>query len=592
MLLTGARRVDDLPRVPRVLGARAARLAGARAATPPARLTDARFGQHSACDRLPSGPSRRCAGARPRSACDATRSASADGRKAATQARILDAAVGALRQRGATSAPASPRSRRGRGVSRGGDLLALRGQGGALRGDVPPLLGPVRRGDAKRTLAAPDAARAALRALRGLRALRRDLPRDDRGDRALGDRVAETLRRVAARAALRAARRVRADLREALDALLAGPARTAERLAACLVATARREPAARAARPRRGGSRSCAGEGLRRDRGADRCRSRARSRAPPAGRRGDPRARERARTSRWRCARCRARCAGTCSRSTASRGSPTSSATSSPAIASLLWTSSRRISSGLSRGEAPAPAAPAAQPHARGAARSRASPSRDSSRPTGATSACCATRAGTSCASYCALLGESRRDARARASSARRHPERIALSDADLHARCSSSSTARTCAEDLGRGRIYLPAEDLARFGAARRRSSAAPGEPGAARGCCVFEAERARALLRAGEPLLADAAGAARLAVAGFAAGGHAALDALERVGFDVPRRARPRRGGATSCAGSRACSCAAHGAAGERAPRRRRRRRARRARRRDRLRRTPARA
>ncbi|MEE2679687.1 MAG: squalene/phytoene synthase family protein, partial [Myxococcota bacterium] len=61
-----------------------------------------------------------------------------------------------------------------------------------------------------------------------------------------------------------------------------------------------------------------------------------------------------------------------------------------------------------------------------------------------------------------------------------------------------------------------------------------------------AFEAARARDLLSRGEPLLSALAGSARLAVAGFAAGGHAALDAIERADCDVTSELRrPTRRG-----------------------------------------------
>jgi phytoene/squalene synthetase len=48
-------------------------------------------------------------------------------------------------------------------------------------------------------------------------------------------------------------------------------------------------------------------------------------------------------------------------------------------------------------------------------------------------------------------------------------------------------------------------------------------------------EVDRARGLLEAGVPLVASLRGQARLAIAAYVAGGRAALDAVERSGFDV---------------------------------------------------------
>jgi squalene synthase HpnC len=96
--------------------------------------------------------------------------------------------------------------------------------------------------------------------------------------------------------------------------------------------------------------------------------------------------------------------------------------------------------------------------------------------------------------------------------------------------------------EDLARGRIYLPREDLDRFGVVEDDLRApSPGER--VRRLLAFEAERARGLLAEGIPLVASLRGRARLAVAGYVAGGRAALAAVERSGFDVLARS-PRAG------------------------------------------------
>jgi squalene synthase HpnC len=121
-------------------------------------------------------------------------------------------------------------------------------------------------------------------------------------------------------------------------------------------------------------------------------------------------------------------------------------------------------------------------------------------------------------------------------------PDNLALSDAICTA-LQLVEHLQDVAEDRARGRVYLPAEDLARFGCPEAELGRAPASP-ALRRVVAFEARRARALLREGEPLLARLGPVARLAVAGFAAGGHAALDALERGGFDVTSRLlQPRR-------------------------------------------------
>jgi squalene synthase HpnC len=122
-------------------------------------------------------------------------------------------------------------------------------------------------------------------------------------------------------------------------------------------------------------------------------------------------------------------------------------------------------------------------------------------------------------------------------------PQLIALSDRI----CTALQLAEHCqdvAEDLGAGRIYLPLEDLARFGCSEREL-AAPHASEPLRATLAFEVARARVLLDEGLPLLGHLRGRGRLAVAGFAAGGYAALEAIEHAGYDV--LAGPPRAGST---------------------------------------------
>jgi squalene synthase HpnC len=120
--------------------------------------------------------------------------------------------------------------------------------------------------------------------------------------------------------------------------------------------------------------------------------------------------------------------------------------------------------------------------------------------------------------------------------------ERMALSDAV----CSGLQIAEHCqdvSEDLARGRIYLPARDLANFGCDESDLARAPANENV-RALLRFEVSRAHALLDQGVPLAASLRGRPRLAVAGFVAGGRAALDAIARRGFDVlSDKPRPRR-------------------------------------------------
>jgi squalene synthase HpnC len=89
-------------------------------------------------------------------------------------------------------------------------------------------------------------------------------------------------------------------------------------------------------------------------------------------------------------------------------------------------------------------------------------------------------------------------------------------------------------AEDRRAGRIYLPLDDLARFGVAETDLDAQPSTP-ALRDLVAFEADRARQMLLGGLPLLGELRGWARLAVTGYVAGGLAAIDGLRRAGWEV---------------------------------------------------------
>jgi squalene synthase HpnC len=99
-------------------------------------------------------------------------------------------------------------------------------------------------------------------------------------------------------------------------------------------------------------------------------------------------------------------------------------------------------------------------------------------------------------------------------------------------------------AEDMARGRVYLPAEDLDRYGCTIADLSGRHAG-GPLRETLAFECARARELLARGTPLIGELRGArARLALAAFVAGGRAALDAIERAEYDV--LAGPPRAGA----------------------------------------------
>ncbi|MBZ9599102.1 squalene synthase HpnC [Streptomyces erythrochromogenes] len=123
-------------------------------------------------------------------------------------------------------------------------------------------------------------------------------------------------------------------------------------------------------------------------------------------------------------------------------------------------------------------------------------------------------------------------------------PERIRLSDAVCTA-LQIVEHVQDVAEDLGRDRIYLPAEDMRRFHVSEA-DLAAPTAGASVRALVAFESERARALLDEGLPLVGSVHGRLRLLLAGFVGGGRAALRAVTAAGFDVlPGPPEPTKSG-----------------------------------------------
>ena len=128
-------------------------------------------------------------------------------------------------------------------------------------------------------------------------------------------------------------------------------------------------------------------------------------------------------------------------------------------------------------------------------------------------------------------------------------PRRIAFSD-NICTALQLAEHWQDVAEDLAAGRIYLPGEDLERFGVTEADlaapSLAASGAGRNVRQLMVFETDRAERLLDSGAPLVHTLHGAARLAVAGYLAGGRAALAAIRAHDYDVlrgtPRPRKPR--------------------------------------------------
>ncbi|MFJ2054499.1 squalene synthase HpnC [Streptomyces sp. NPDC087908] len=122
-------------------------------------------------------------------------------------------------------------------------------------------------------------------------------------------------------------------------------------------------------------------------------------------------------------------------------------------------------------------------------------------------------------------------------------PERIRRSD-EICTALQIVEHLQDVAEDLGDGRIYLPAEDLKRFHVTES-DLARPTAGASVRALIAFEAQRARDLLHAGAPLVGSVHGRLRLLLAGFTAGGLAALDAITDAGYDVltgpPKATKP---------------------------------------------------
>ncbi|MFC1407394.1 squalene synthase HpnC [Streptacidiphilus sp. N1-5] len=123
-------------------------------------------------------------------------------------------------------------------------------------------------------------------------------------------------------------------------------------------------------------------------------------------------------------------------------------------------------------------------------------------------------------------------------------PERVRQSDAVCSA-LQIIEHLQDVAEDRARDRIYLPAADMAAFEVTEADLDAEHAGP-ALRALVAFEAQRARVLLDQGAPLVGTVGGRLRLLLAGFAAGGYAALDAIAAADNDVlagapkPRKSR----------------------------------------------------
>ncbi|WP_405652906.1 squalene synthase HpnC [Streptomyces sp. RK9] len=121
-------------------------------------------------------------------------------------------------------------------------------------------------------------------------------------------------------------------------------------------------------------------------------------------------------------------------------------------------------------------------------------------------------------------------------------PERVRLSDSVCTA-LQIVEHLQDVREDLGRDRVYLPAEDMKRFHV-QERDLAVPTAGASVRALVAYEAERARCLLNEGTPLVGSVHGRLKLLLAGFVAGGRAAVAAIAAAGYDVlPRPPKPTK-------------------------------------------------
>ncbi|MEU7057699.1 squalene synthase HpnC [Streptomyces sp. NPDC046197] len=112
-------------------------------------------------------------------------------------------------------------------------------------------------------------------------------------------------------------------------------------------------------------------------------------------------------------------------------------------------------------------------------------------------------------------------------------PERIRRSDSVCTA-LQIVEHLQDVAEDLRRDRVYLPATDMKRFHVLEA-DLATPVAGASVRALVAYEAERARHLLNEGAPLVGSVHGRLKLLLAGFVAGGRAAIRAIAAADYDV---------------------------------------------------------
>ncbi len=117
--------------------------------------------------------------------------------------------------------------------------------------------------------------------------------------------------------------------------------------------------------------------------------------------------------------------------------------------------------------------------------------------------------------------------------------ERIALSDAVCTGLQLIEHLQDIREDYVEKGRIYFPADEMARFSVEEDDLAAARAAEQLRR-LVAHQCDTARGLLSRGDSLVASLSGWAKVTVAGYAAGGFAALDAIAGADYDVLAKLR----------------------------------------------------
>jgi squalene synthase HpnC len=112
-------------------------------------------------------------------------------------------------------------------------------------------------------------------------------------------------------------------------------------------------------------------------------------------------------------------------------------------------------------------------------------------------------------------------------------PQRALLSD-PICTGLQLAEHLQDVAEDLRAGRVYLPAADMRRFDCTEQDLAGSHAPPQLRR-LIAFEVARARRLIDGGALLIGTLRGAPRAAIAGYVAGGRAALAAIAAADYEV---------------------------------------------------------